>query len=283
MTQRITYPNRGLTHNSHFLNVNPTLLQAITLANSTAGLSFCVDAGDINSVATTTAIYWLDTSTFATNLVVGVSSATSTVNSPEFYGTPGALNIDSYWGWKLSNNILTTSSQALTPTFMQSFHKAGAVFSILALFYPSSAASGTIMGTVDNVGVPGWNFERNASGSLRLVVCSTASPLTVDISAGAGVVPSQWHLVGMSLTAATTIGIYYINGNVTTINPSYATATSCDSGQSFNLGSYRIGSNIFGNQLGGARFGGAAVWNGTALTSAQFALIDAIVGPRWGV
>lgn len=247
-----------------------TLLQILTRLSLTTNLKACLDLGDAASYDGT-----------GQNLVdrAGVQDwyrgATSGSEASDwtFNGVSGGLSVNEY----ASHDGGDFSIVQAQPAYANEFHKDSANLSFLmGLRLPAAAATeymfATANGTNTDTGVEWFlasgNFTpqfsvRDGSGSPALNVVAD-STLTADAI----------HIIGLSINeAGGAVSFFWQDGSYNQVSASdtfdaaYATPSAGNASQTLRMGDLGGGGGPFSN---GVRLYFAAIWQGTALTKANF-------------
>lgn len=260
---------------------NKTLSQIITDLGLTTNLKLCLDAGDANSYdpAVQTA-KWLDTSGNGYDFYRGTSGVGDGAE-PTFNGSAGGLSSAEYFSFDGGDYFLYDSANE---TWMNTLHKDGAIVSCFAVVHPAAftqanrifSTRGTLNGTgfIFSIPVTTGKIQVNAfDGTTAQMTMGSTDSLSVG----------AWNAVSVSFdeAAATNNCLAKVNGGaVDSFSLTYSAPSATDAAGGVGIGANGNGSLPI---LSGSRLACLAIWQGTALNSANLtALYDAIKG-RFGL
>jgi hypothetical protein len=261
-----------------------SLQQAITLAGLTANLKVSLDAAEALSYPGTGQTI-ADRSGTGSDFYLGTTDTAQT-DDPSFNGNAGALSKEDY----LSFDGGDTMQIVTAPSWAQTLHKNGAVLSAFyGIYYPASP-NGVIWGdsqaatAAQQTGACGY---LGAAAKHRFIVLN-AQATVLDKTADAAGATSAWHILGVSVdeNGGAGAGFLYRDGaydpvgSANTWNPSYTSPSSADSPNPFQLSGAGYLPDAFAN---GTRLGFFALWQGVALTKANFDTLFDLMRPRYGL
>lgn len=249
----------------------------------TANLKLCLDAGDYLSY--TSGQSWLDRSGNGYDFFLGASDHPGTgTAAPVFTGPAGSPS--AYW---LFNSSYFTYDSA-NETWMENLHKDNAIFSAVFFFYRK--------GTTNKLfGMNGTGIPANGIGSelglldgiVRFKVGDGSGSFALDVTSDSGDVDiTAWNMIGISIDEATGSGggFIYVNGaysqvgSADTFDASYTSPSASNATDTMQIGARGNGINPASD---GSRMGAVAIFEGAALTKAQFDLIWAAMRGRFGI
>ena len=251
-----------------------SILKAVQNAGLTSNLMICLDPGDSASWPNTGST-WADRS--------GVGNDFTKASGATFTGTAGVL--PSYFTMSGSGSWFTLGTS--NPTSINSLHKDSAAFSILCAIYhdtEDSAIFGTNGGSNSNIGI---KYAIQATTYLQTFqVSKGSSVLSVSGSTalnGSGSSEKKYHIIGLSVDEANNTGFFYADGAYDQVSSSN-TFTSTYSSPSASAATYTAQIGAAGNNAVpfGGRLGWFLMWNGSALTKANFDAIRANASGRYG-
>lgn len=258
---------------------NKTLYQIISGLGLTTNLKLCLDAGDANSYnpAVQTA-KWLDTSGNGYDFYRGTSGVGDGAE-PTFNGSAGGLSSAEYFSFDGGDYFLYDSANE---TWMNSLHKDGVQCTVFAVFYPASITTLHRLFMERNVGgFPGFSFLIDAVARPTLLVTND-STTAMSVPFAATLTNNAWHNIQISWAENAGAGNYILNldGAAETSSATITSPSSVDHSASPAIGAATTGANPL---TSGSRLACLAIWQGTALSSANLtALYDAIKG-RFGL
>lgn len=240
--------------------------------NSSA-VHFCLDAGDAVSIGT--ANLWSDISGNGRNFYLGSSGAADAAQ-PSVNGSAGRLTNDEYLGFDGADYILFAASNT---AFMETLHKAGAVFTVLAWVRLATGGTQTIFNTkgasTSTIGVQlfastsgNWSFNLG-NGSANSAVLSHSS-----------VPDGSWAFLAISFVEG--VGyVHQINSQQTTGSASFSSPSSSAPAGTFMLGG-RNPASLAQPMVNGSRYGAAALIE-RALSAGELMAIFNETRARYGV
>lgn len=244
---------------------SPTLLQALTSLGLTSNLQLVLDAGDINSVATSSQTKWLDTSGNGYDFFRGTSTA-SQATDPTFNGAPGGQSAAEYYSTDGGDYFAydTTSE-----TWMNALHKDSATFTIaMWVFFPTAAIGAWLVNTRESGSGPGITLSTVSTSTYLNVLTASGTAFTSSGTPAAGLVLNDWNFVSLRVAEASNTLSFVINGTTTTMACTYTTPSSAAAQLAMTL----MGTAAIANDSG-TRVSQVAMWQGTALTTTQLTSI----------
>lgn len=224
----------------------------------------CLDAGDINSVASGSQTKWLDVSGNGYDFFRG-TDATSQATDPTFNGTPGGQGSSEFYGFD-GGDFFTYDSA--NETWMNNLHKDGATWAFAFWLYvaalPGSAAVlfGNDDSTATNVGVS--VFVR-AAGTLRVAVANAnglASGALV-LTSSASVNTNAWNFLACQINESAGTGFLQVNGAQEDQATTYSSPSSSSATRTLEIG--RDGTGSPGGTLPSAyRISSCSMWESAA-------------------
>ncbi len=255
-----------------------SLFQILTDASLTTNLKVCLDAGD--SASYSSGQSWLDRSGGGYDFFLGADGS-ATATDPTFNGSAGGRSASEYFSYDGGDyNRYDTTNEA----WMQTLHKDAAVFSLVIMVYGTVA--GRIWGTTGNALGAGVELGVLSAAAPRLVGYN-ASGVTIDKTAttipGAGV----WNMIGLSVNEnGGNVSFHYLNGAYNqvsasnTFDASYASPATGNANFTMEIGACGNGQTPVAS---GTRIATVAIWQGTALSKANFDTIWAAHKTRFGL
>lgn len=261
---------------------NQPLIDIITGLGLTSGLKLCLDAGDAASYDPAVQTdKWLDTSGNGCDFFRG-SGTGSDAADPTFNGTAGNLSANEFFSFDGGDFLRYDSTNE---AWMNNLHKNNAVYTIFSVFYiPYSTTSSQVF-----FGTRG----RYQGVSARCVISTDITELGVWQNLGGANLnvttpntrnPSGFSTYGLSVDEPTGAGVVNLDGTTTTFTATYTGTTSSTK----PAGTCTIGArteDASNDQIlqNGAKIAMTAVWEGTALSSAQLESLRNAVRGRYGI
>lgn len=243
------FASRGVNNGSSFREV-------INEIGLTSGLKLLLDAGDRESVASASQTKWLDVSGNGYDFNRGSGSGSDSAD-PTFNGTIGRQSSGEYYS---SDGGDYFSYDASNETWMDNLHKNNAVFSFAGWWWLTASNNLFATGaTPVDIGI-------------RFVYSSTSDRIEFDCNAGTGsaaadlnvslsdLPTSTWVFVAGAYTESTGSLSVSVNGQTGTASGTYTSPSSASA--TFALRIAWVATN-------GTRLANFAMWEGTALSSAQ--------------
>lgn len=259
---------------------NLSLYEAIIAAGLTSNCKLVLDAGDASSYSAGQS--WLDRSGNGYDFFRGATSGSNT-DDPTFTGSAGDLTSSTYWSFD-GGDFFTydTTNEA----WMEALHKDNALFSLIASVYIPDAAVHGVFGTMGtattNIGV---RLQFTTVEKLQFIVAGGASALnkTTDNAVSAG----AWHIIGLSIDeAGGSVSFFYTDGGYSQVSASntfdaaYLSPSSSSATYTMQIGA--AGNNGF-PLANTTRLGFLGIWQGTALSKANFDTLYASTKGRYGL
>lgn len=259
-----------------------SLSQAIASAGLTTNCKLILDAADVDSYPGT-GQKWLDRSGNGYDFFRG-NSASSEGADPTFTGTAGDISRSTYWAFDGGDYFTYDTTNE---TWMDSLHKDGAIWSALIAFQiPNLGAQAALFGTAETTN-PGVNFTMDASEKLE-VKAFRSGATALNVTAGTGVSQNTWHIAGLSINEPTGSGggFLYLDGNYlqvagnNTFDATYSSPSSSAAERPLQIGARGGDQERLAN---GSRLGFLAIWQGTALSKANFDTLYTALKGRYGL
>lgn len=257
----------------------PNLFEIITTASLTTNLKVCLDAGALASYSGS-GQPWLDLSGNGFDFNRGLTSG-SEASDPTFNGSAGAVTSGEYFS--LDGGDWFTYDSA-SESWMETLHKDNAIFTIMAMIYTPTGQTGgqRLFGNAgNNIANSGITVRNN-----RWQVFNgggVAHDTSLDSAANA----DAWNMVGWSINeAGGNVSFGYLNGSHNTVSSSntfdaaYTSPSAAATAFTLDIGAEGNGQAPCGS---GIRFGGVAIWQGSALTKANFDTIWTAWRTRYGL
>lgn len=262
---------------------NKTLAQAITDAGLTANSKLVLDAGDSASYSGA-GQSWLDRSGGGYDFFRGATSGAE-ASDPTFTGSSGDLTSATYWSFDGGDYFTyDTTNEA----WMQTLHKDGAVISAIAAVYlPNLVASAGLWGTSGNSPGPGSRMYFTDSEQLSYQVGKGSDPDVLVKSTDAGISTGAWHIVGLSVNEnGGNVSFFYVDGAYkqtgasNTFDAAYTNPSAANAAYTMQIAAMGNNEKMFES---GARLGFLGIWQGTALSKANFDTLYADLKGRYGL
>lgn len=252
--------------------ISVNFFDAITLLSLTTNLKLALDSGDAASYSS--GQKWLDRSGGGYDFFLGVDGSTDTTD-PTFNGVSGRNSDLEYWSFDGGDLFRYDSANE---TWMNAMHKDSALVSWAAWIYFKSGSGalplfGTLGSSSIGVSLSIPTTQQNFIESNGVTAVSVADNTTVRTNG--------WEFIGGALNEAANTITFVTGGTSTTkactyISPSAAAATyTMEIGATGNATAPLIGA--------GHRFGTLAIWQGTALTSANLVALYNITRQRFNL
>lgn len=257
----------------------PTLNQVISQLGISTNLKLCLDAGDLASVASGSQTKWLDVAGSGYDFFRG-TDGTSQTSDPTFNGTLGAQSANEYWGLDGGDFFRYDTTNE---TWMQNLHKTAAKWAFAGWFWiPSTASASALFGTDGGVAGTGIHVFVAGGTPLLSVAVYNAGGLVMNALSSDSVGIGAWVFLAGSLDAATPLEILHTNGTVR--SQAIAWSSPAAGSASFTMEVSSIGNAAAAFiPPNGARVACLAIWEGTAVSSANLALLFTQTRAKFGV
>lgn len=261
--------------------VVPTkMIDVISHLGLQSGLKLCLDAGDADSY--TSGQKWLDRSGGGYDFFRGAGSG-SEGSDPTFNGVAGGQSAAEYWGFD-GGDFFTYD--AVNESWMDSFHKTGAKFTILQWLYVSGATTTAV--EFGNIGSratslrPGFLMGSSSSSlrSINVAIDNAAERIYSKISVAAAN-NNAWNMVGVSVDMAAGDVSFQINGTSESYTSQTFTATPSAAAAASKVQLGAVGGDDLPIATGG-RVRNVAMWD-VGLTAAQLAQIYSATRSTFGL
>lgn len=230
----------------------------------------CLDAGDINSVASGSQTKWLDVSGNGYDFFRG-SDATSQTSDPTFNGPPGGQSASEFYGFDGGDFFAYDSANE---TWMQNIHKDGAAFTILGWVYVAGGSCYIISDESSSTSEGCFNISvTGGTPTFRLQVLNTSGNALLQL--GPAVTLNTWTFFGVTVEESAGTGTWQGQSTQSSFTSTYSSPLSTNSSSTIRLGAPGAGS-FFPNSFllpNGSRMNSIVIWEGTALSAAQ---LDAV-------
>jgi len=225
-----------------------------------ANLQLCLDAGDLLSYDGSSQT-WNDRSGGGFNFYLGTTSSSES-SDPIFNGAPGDPN-GAYFSFDGDDLFTYTTTNA---AWMDALHKAGAAFSVFALYFVPSSGLATVLGTnggsSGTVGLFYEVAEASANSTLYVSHGVGGSPALQVVADG---IPNRnaWNGIGLSINNGAG-SFFWQNGGYNTVsssntfNSAYTTPSASGATNTLQLMSY---GGSAGPPANGTRLMCMAIWN----------------------
>jgi hypothetical protein len=245
------------------------LSSTLTALGLTTNLKLCLDASDINSVASGSQTKWLDVSGNGEDFFRGVDGSASS-DDPTFNGTPGGQSRREFYSFD-SFDVFTYDTT--NPAWVETLHKDSAVFSAAFWVYVVDAG-GTEPAFFGTMGAAGTGVATYYSGGTTPVFAAyNAGASALTKAASTVMTASAWNFMSLAFNEATGSLIFNINGTAESYSSqTYTSPSSSSASQTLQIGA-RGNSALASLFKTGNRIASVAIWQGTALSAANLAAI----------
>jgi hypothetical protein len=257
---------------SHFAYQKVNFLTLLTSLSLTTNLKLLLDAGDSSSY--TSGQKWLDRSGGGYDFFLGTTSGAE-ASDPTFKGTAGGESTSEYWSFDGGDRFQYDTTNE---TWMQDLHKDSAVWSAAMWFYWPSSTEQTLFGDVgvltptgvqafiDTIATgPGHGNDGPGTGVPNLRVGNAAGVALLTANTNGRFTAGRWNFFGLRLNESAGTGAFVCNGMEDTFTSTYSSPAAGNAGSTFQLGGVDGGTAL----PSGSRMAFVAIWQGTALTTAQ--------------
>jgi hypothetical protein len=258
--------------------------QIVDIANQSLNCRMIVDAGDANSWDDVVhSQQWYDVHG-TLNWALGTFSDPGT-DDPTFVGTVGGLSSGEYWSLDGGD---FWDSWSDTPAWMESFHKAGATFTLAFWMYRTNTGDFWLISDASSFAAgTGFGFALDVGAPQIVVLDGGGTPYPKNIVADTALSTGAWTFVGVSLDEAGgasgsffyTDGAYNQVSSSDTFNGAYTTPATGDS--DFWLSLMARGDNVE-MAVNGTRLAGAFIWD-RALSKADLDAVYNATKGRFGL
>lgn len=263
-----------------------SLASAITTAGLTSNCKLILDPGIRASY--TSGQKWNDVSGNGYDFFLGDGSGVS-ANDPTFTGSAGDLSSNTYWGFDGSQYFTyDTTNEA----WMNNLHKNGALFSLICAIYvvnitdPDGAVNYGTNGST--LGAVGSDFRLDSSEKISFRVTNGTITPALEVVATTGLSTGAWHIVGLSIDEnGGNVSFFYADGayNRTsafsdTFDAAYLSPSGANATCTMQIASIGNADGIFPN---GYKLGFFGMWEGVALTKANFDLLFGLLRGRYRI
>lgn len=240
-----------------------TLLKIIQDLGLTSGLQVVLDAGDSASYSGTGQT-WTDVQSGA-NYYRGTTSGSDTTD-PTFNGVAGGLSPNEYWSFDGGDYFTPVAAT----TFDDGYHKNGATWSFLAIYYLGTTATNLLFSNTNSAANTG--IQINANTALDVTSRNGSTNQTDTIGSHSA---TTWYCTGVSVSenGGASGGNWNMNGTTGTFDPALTSPSASNPSASLNIGASSTGANIMTNN---SRLMGLCFWN-TNLSAADLAALYADV------
>lgn len=263
--------------------VGPNFYDDIVSAGLDTNLKLVLDSGATDSYGGTGQTFF-DLTASDADFYFGATSGSST-DDPTFNGTAGGLSSAEFMSFDGGDFFELTTTN---PTFVENMHKNNALVSALCWVNPGTATGEHhIFGTGGSTNAfIGAEFSINNYGT-RWAVRGTGTNVFTK-NTDSSTLSSVWHLVGVSIDEAggASGSFFYIDGNydqvsaANTFNGAYTSPSASSATYPIQVGANGASTNPFVN---GTKLAGLMVWEGVALTKANFDTIWNVQKGRFGL
>jgi hypothetical protein len=265
------------------LQPNCTLLEAIKFVGVETNLRVCLDAGDSRSYDGSSQT-WTDQSGGGFSFFRGTTGS-GEASDPTFNGTAGRQSSGEYFS--VDGGDWFTLNQS-NPSWLDSFHKASAKFTICEWVYLNNIVStSSFFGSIgDNQvsGATGAGITFGSSGStllaLDFLVTNAVPAVVYEKKTSNTATNNSWNFLSVSVDMTIGTVIYRINGNTETYtSQSYTSPASVTSKSTIQLAAG--GGGAFPDSTG-ERWGEVALWD-RALSATELSNLFTATRQRYGV
>lgn len=265
----------------HSLVIPKSLIGVLRKLQLTTNLKLVLDAGDASSY--TSGQSWLDRSGGGYDFFLGID-ADADPDDPTFNGTAGGLSSAEFFSFDGGDGFQYDSA---VDAWMSAIHQDSAKYTMLFWVYLGSATNpGSLAGTGNNNSL-GSNFDFRfvvTTALVRLRIHNTTGSAAKDLTTAAAMPIGAWAFVALTLdeTVGANGAAIIINSTVELFNSTYTSPSAAAADYPMQI-SGRGQTTIVNPLASGSRMGGVAMWQGTALTTAQLAAIYTATRGRYGV
>jgi hypothetical protein len=226
------------------------------------GLQLCLDAGDIASYPGSGQT-WTDRSSSSSHFLVG-ATAGAEASDPTFNGIAGNLTESEFWSF--DGGDWFTVATAANPAWIESFHKAGARFTVIAwVFIPVISAFYPIFGNnQDDLLQVGVNFWFRTTNEIKMGVNDGSGVEAWSHATTEQITATGWHFAAFSVSDGAT-GFFQLDGVQESAAVAFATPSAASASFRTEIGSSGGSSSTFDNNT---RLGSFMMWN-RALSAAE--------------
>ncbi len=256
------------------VEIEPTLIQAITTAGLTGNLQYALDAGDAASYSGA-GQSWLDTSGNGQDFFRGLNGSPGALD-PTFNGTPGIVSSSEFWSF---DDDMFTYDSALTP-MMTGAHLAGANFTLMMVIRFGSVSESNVM-TGSREPDPGIIWGVRSTAKNHFVIRKTGVTV-LNIESDDLVLANTIYFFALSVNEAGSTGFLYRDGAFSQVSASNTFNASYPSpgGSAGHWGISR--SDAHSEMSTGSRIYMTAAWD-TALSKVQLDGLFNEVKNRFGL
>ncbi len=274
----------GIIPFSDTLYPNSNLIEILRTLTLDTNLRICLDAGDSRSYDGSSQL-WKDRSGGGYDFNRGTTTSSET-SDPTFNGIVGRQSVGEYFS--VDGGDWFTLGQA-NPSWVDSFHKAGAKLTIVEWFYANNVTATTQfngrIGDPNNAGLTsfgGFSFGTSES-TLRAIgfgVYQTSGSLAYSKKSTTLITNNSWNFAAVSVDITAGNVIMHVNGtNETSTGQSYSSPITTAA-----VGSLQIGALGGGQEPenSGNRFSGVAIWD-RALSGTELSTVFSATRIKYGV
>jgi hypothetical protein len=250
------------------------LINVLTSLGLTTNLKLVLDAGDALSVTSASATKWLDRSGNGYDFFCG-TDATVQATDPTFNGTVGGKSASEYYSFDGGDYHRYDSANE---PWMAAPHKDGAVLSWAAWVYLTADSNRGIVGTTGaSAGGVGFYIGLNLSAQNFTVYNTSLAFTAADTTTYS---TGKWQFLAGRVDEAANAISFCTNGTISTTT---CTFTSPNAGAaSYTMEISAIG-NGFSPLSSGSRIAHLAMWQGTALSTANLSAIFEATRATFGI
>lgn len=256
---------------------NSSLLRVLTDLGLTTNLRLVLDAGDAASYSS--GQVWLDIFGSGYDFNRGATSGAE-ASDPTFNGSANGLSSAEFWS--LDGGDFFTYDAA-NETWMNSLHKDGTAFTLMAWIYPTSVAA--VSGIVGTSGASssqvGIQFRLNTTGALGFIVQDGSGANALNVNSGAATVTlNAWNMVALTVDEAGNLADFQVNAATDTNAGAFDTPSASSATHTMQIGAL---GNAANQAQSGMRISMLAAWEGGHLSSASLDSIYQATRQRFGV
>lgn len=261
-----------------------TLLKAIQDASLTTNLKLALDFGSISSWPGS-GTQWLDTSGGGIDF-----DRTGSSGGPVPTGSAGQLGSGNYWTFTGNPGLGRFFTYETTnAAWMETLHKDNAIFSVIVALHSVADGEAILGDNANDLSSVGLQINGANGGGIkpRLIVSNGTGVAALDVAADNAISFSSWSIVGLSINGAGgSVSFFYQNGNYNpvsagnTFDAAYLLPSAAGAAAVMQIAAAGAGAALVNAAARVAFFG---MWQGTALTKANFDSLYASLKPRFGL
>lgn len=262
----LPFPHPTFAKGTVFVGV----MEAITTLGLTTNLALCLDVA--LSTCYSSGQTLTDLSAAGRNFIRGNTTGSSS-DDPTFNGIANGKSSDEYFSVNGSQFLKDNSGLAGL-----NFHRDNATFTIMMVYRRPSGDTPLAGNTLSTDSYRGWRLT-DESDAIRFFYGNSGGSINSLNDLGPTTAPNAWLIAFMSMNEASSTGHWRVNEATTAIASPWSSPAGSNTTTPCQLMGYPDG-NTGAN---GLRMAAAAIWNGTALSSANTLAIFNAIKNRWGL